>query len=208
MGTVSVRKPRYPQAVLLPLSRRPAASSMAQRACALVAIAIVFMAATRIAHAEELAPTEYQVKSAFLYNFAKFVEWPAEAFGDELTPLNLCVLGDEHFVSARESLAGKKVKGRKLEVNRVETAADLRDCHMLFISADKTSDPHPYLIGVKRPVLKVGETIDFIKRGGIINLVRVENKFRFEINRSAGERAGFKFSSQLLKLATIVGDDN
>ena len=182
-------------------------STMARRACRLFVTATLLCAACTV-HAEVTAPTEHQVKAAFLYNFAKFVEWPAEALGDELIPFNLCVLGAEPFATAREYLAGKTVKGRKLEVRHVATTGDVRGCHMLFMSAEEAPDPAVYLAAGDSRVLKVGEAGDFIRRGGIINLVRAENKFRFEINRGAGERAGFKFSSQLLKLANIVGEDH
>jgi hypothetical protein len=174
----------------------------------LFAMVMLFFALGCLAYADD-APTEHQVKSAFLYNFAKFVEWPPGALGDERSSFNLCVLGGgESFIGTRDLLAGKTVKGRKLVVKQVETPANAQDCHILFVSAEETRGTSPELTGLKSAVLNVGEADDFIKRGGIINLVRVENKFRFEINRSAGERAGFRFSSQLLKLAIIVANDS
>ena len=171
-----------------------------------VAALIVLAAHLPAACSQQPAVTEYHVKAAFLYNFGKFVEWPREAFTSNDAPFRLCVVGGEAFARARESLAGKSIRGRKLDVLPVETPADAAQCHMLFVSS---AGQH---IGIDRTLgelsrsrtLTVGESSDFIVSGGIINLIRVDDRVRFEIDRLAGERAGFRFSAQLLKLATLV----
>jgi len=155
--------------------------------------------------AENSAITEYHIKAAFLYNFAKFVDWPDEALGDDSTPFTLCVLGIEPYISVRESLAGKHIKGHQVEVKRVNGAADAGTCQMLFVSAEASAAAGADLTDIDAHALTVGETQDFIQRGGVINLKTVDNKVRFEINRTAGERFGFRFSAQLLKLAILVG---
>jgi hypothetical protein len=175
------------------------------RAAVLVVAAILIPSAyARIAAGHEIGVTEYQVKAAFLYNFAKFVDWPAEAFGAESAAFTLCVLGDEAFASAHESLAGKTVKGRPMAVRRVASATDAGECHMLFVGAADGDEVAPVLAAIGRHTLTVGETRDFTRHGGVINLTRIDNEIRFEIDRVAGERAGFRFSSQLLKLAIPV----
>lgn len=202
--TATVAAPRAPAGAGAgaPAARRFPATC---RAGVLVAAAILIPSAyARIAAGQEVAVTEYQVKAAFLYNFAKFVDWPAEAFGGESAAFTLCVLGDEAFASAHQSLAGKTVKGRAVAVRRVAGATDARECHMLFVGTTDGGEVAPILAGIGRHTLTVGETSDFTRHGGVINLTRIDNKIRFEIDREAGERSGFRFSSQLLKLAILV----
>lgn len=154
---------------------------------------------------DDSSTVEYQLKAAFLYNFAKFVQWPAETNGGSLDPFALCVSGDEPFRIIHHYLAGKRIRGQLIAVRAVGGSSELSDCHLLFVSAASAQLQHA-LPSVKGAVLTVGEAEDFVTSGGMINLVRVDNRLRFEISRRAGERAGLKFSSQLLKLATPVGD--
>lgn len=156
------------------------------------------------ASGDESSTAEYQLKAAFLYNFAKFVQWPAESNGGSLDPFALCVSGEEPFRIIQHYLAGKRIRGQLIAVRAVGGTAALSDCHLLFVSAASVQLQQA-LPGVRGAVLTVGEADDFMTSGGMINLVRVDNRLRFEISRSAGERAGLKFSSQLLKLATPVG---
>lgn len=148
---------------------------------------------------------EYQLKAAFLYNFAKFVQWPTEASGGASAPFTLCVSGDEPFRIMHQYLAGKKVRGQPIAVRAVDSSAGASGCHLLFVSAASVQLQQA-LSRVSGPVLTVGESGDFIHSGGMINLVRSDNRLRFEVSRSVGERAGLKFSSQLLKLATAAGE--
>jgi len=167
---------------------------------------IVLVAYLPAAGSEQPAVTEYHVKAAFLYNFGKFVEWPTEAFASADSRFRLCIAGSEAFACARESLEGKSIRGREIHVREVETLADAAQCHMLFVSAagEHSGAAHTLSDFNRARTLTVGESSDFIFRGGIINLNRVDNRIRFEINRLSGERAGFRFSAQLLKLATLV----
>jgi len=171
------------------------------------ALALIALAAYLPVACSQQAPvTEYDVKAAFLYNFGKFIEWPGDAFASTDAPFRLCIAGGEAFLRARESLAGKRIRGRELDLRQVETLAEAEQCHMLFVSAagDRSATGHPLADVNRAHTLTVGESSDFIFRGGIINLTRVDNRVRFEIDRLAGERAGFRFSAQLLKLATLV----
>lgn len=154
---------------------------------------------------DDPSTVEYQLKAAFLYNFAKFVQWPAETSGGPLDPFALCVSGEEPFRIMQHYLAGKRIRGQLITVRAVGGSAELAGCHLLFVSATSVQLQHA-LPSLRGAVLMVGESEDFIRNGGMINLVRADNRLRFEISRGAGERAGLKFSSQLLKLATPVGD--
>ena len=156
-------------------------------------------------------PTEYQVKAAFLYNFAKFTEWPDEVLPGEEEPMVIGVLGEDPFGDTLdETVLGKTVKGRHLRVRRVERISDgLRKCHIVFVSSSETTRLHE-LFEILRgaPVLLVGDTDGFARAGGMINFVLIQNRIRFEINVDAAEKVGLELSSRLLKLAKIVSDEN
>jgi hypothetical protein len=166
------------------------------------AIALIGLVAVLAAPLAAAAP-EYHVKAAFLYNFAKFVEWPPDAIAPEM---RVCVFGGDPFGRALpETLAGKSVSERPLTVAYPATVRQLSDCHVLFVGASEDHElPRllPSLAGTG--VLTVGESDEFARQGGIITFRRERSKVRFEINETAAERAGLRISSQLLKLATRV----
>jgi hypothetical protein len=152
------------------------------------------------------SPTEYEVKAAFLYNFARFVEWPATSLRDPDSPFVIAILGRDPFGAILdETVAGKTVAGRPIEVRRVPRVDDARDAQIVFISPSERPNTAAILKALDRPgVLTVGDTDGFAQRGGAINFVLQARKVRFEINPAAAEQAGLKMSSQLLKLATLV----
>ena len=148
---------------------------------------------------------EYQIKAAFLYNFVKFVEWPAEAFGDDNAPIILGVLGEDPFGVALESVEGKIVRGRELVIRRFKGVQDLDFSHILFISSSERARLTQILENLTgSSVLTVGEMAQFAELGGIINFTVRKNEIRFEINVDAAQRAGLQISSQLLRLAKVV----
>jgi hypothetical protein len=146
---------------------------------------------------------EYQLKAAFLFNFVKFVEWPAEAFAGERSPLTICVYGADPFGDTLDNVVrGETVGERGLIVQRPESPGELRDCHVLFVSRSEKERMPEILSHVEgAPVLTVADTDGFLKAGGIINFVLEDNKVRFLINPEAAERNRLKVSSKLLRLA-------
>ena len=163
-----------------------------------------------VSRAESPPPGEYQVKAAFLYNFAKFVAWPTTVLPETGAFMTLCVLGDDPFGSDLEQIMhGKTVGNRELLIKRFQGEKGLASCHILFISASENKRLPQILAGLKSAhVLTVGEAEPFMKLGGIINFTLEENKIRFAINVDAAERAGLKLSSKLLRLARIFRDRN
>ncbi len=150
---------------------------------------------------------EYLVKAAFLYNFAKFVEWPAEAFVDDQTSIILCILGKDPFGDALDTIKNKIVRGRKLVIKRLRESKELEKCHILFISQSEKQGLAKVFETIKDwHVLTIGDMENFAQRGGIINLITVKNKIHFEINIDVAQHSDLKISSQLLKLATIIRD--
>ena len=146
---------------------------------------------------------EYQVKAAFLYNFAKFVDWPAEAFAGSNGKLVIGVIGDDPFGgSLDQAVSGKGINGRSLVIRRLKWNQDLRSCHIIFISSSERQRL-PQIIQSLRGarVLTVGDMGQFNQQGGIINFILEANKVRFEINSRGADQARLKISSKLLSLA-------
>lgn len=171
-----------------------------------ISMAIFFASNALTAHAEVRSSREYQIKAAFLYNFAKFVEWPADRFAEESDPLILCVIGEDPFGNILdETIKGKNIRGRELEIIRLKEVDDLKSCHFLYISTSEQRSLPQIIESIgKASVLTVGEMQDFAELGGIINLITRGNKVRFKINVDVANQAGLKISSRLLRLATVV----
>jgi hypothetical protein len=151
-------------------------------------------------------PDEYQVKAAFLYNFAKFIEWPREAFHDPSEPLLVCVLGADPFGQALDDvLGGKKIDGRAITVRRISEVRQSKGCRILFVSASERKSVLPVLAGMNEAgVLTVGESDNATSGGMIINFVFEGSRIRFAINTAAAERGKLRVSSRLLSLAVVV----
>jgi hypothetical protein len=148
---------------------------------------------------------EWQIKSAFLYNFTKFVEWPEAAPTGPPRPIVIGVLGDTALAQELAALvAGRNVNGKPIEVRAVRTAAEARSTQILFVSAEEDGR----YISMRSeladsPVLTVGESPSF-SVAGAIGFVQDGEKLRFEINMDIVERSHLKVSAQLQKLAVAV----
>jgi hypothetical protein len=149
--------------------------------------------------------SEYRLKAAFLYNFARFVEWPPEALGPPHSPFVIAVLGQDPFGEVLDrTMAGKTVAGHPVEVRRVDDPDDAAKVHILFVSASER-DRQEVIVRTASPnTLTVGDTSDFARAGGMIGFLVRDRRVRFEINPARAEQARLKLSSQLLKLATLV----
>lgn len=170
----------------------------------LAAVALFALVALLLAPSALHAATakEHQLKAGFLYNFAKFVEWPADKLDDaDAGPLVIAVLADEAFNrELTKAVRDRFVKKHPVVVRRLLEADDLADVHLLFVGAGGEPELADSIRG--RPgLLTVGESAEFARLGGVITFVLVDDKVRFEINQAAGEAAGLKLSAQLLKLA-------
>lgn len=160
----------------------------------------------RGATGQQPSPTEYQLKAAFLFNFAKFVEWPASDFSSSQSKFSICIVGADPFGRAiDDTLRGQAIEGRAVTVIRVQQSSDLRHCQIAFISATEKSRLQDILQSVRGSnVLLVGETPGFAAAGGAIQFQMQNNRVRFSINPEAAGRAGLRISSKLLSLATII----
>lgn len=144
---------------------------------------------------------EHQVKAAFVFNFARFVTWPAGTFASTESPLTIGLIGQSAFASAlQKTLDGKTVEGRTLSVRQVDNANGVQIIIISPLRANRVSDILGSLAG--KPVLTVSESNSFLKQGGMIRLSVNEDKVRFSINQSAVDMAGLSISSQMLQYAS------
>lgn len=149
-------------------------------------------------------PSEHQVKAAFLYNFANFVEWPVSAL-DDTSSIVIGILGEDPFGLAFAPFKDRTVKGHPLRIIRSKRLQELPFCHILFISSSEEKNlPQIFHYLGDKSVLTVGESPGFAQRGGAVNFVMKNKKVRFEINQQRATTANLKISSKLLKLADIV----
>ncbi|HKQ57011.1 MAG TPA: YfiR family protein [Candidatus Eisenbacteria bacterium] len=149
---------------------------------------------------------EYDLKAAFLFNFARFVEWPADAFAAAATPITIGVLGDDPFGATLDSLVGGElVRNRPLLVRRYGSVEDVDACHILFISSSEAGrlDHIARVLG-RRSILTVGDTKDFAADAGIIGFELAQRRLRLRINLAAATDARLTISSKLLRQAQIV----
>ena len=168
-------------------------------------VLVVVVAAPCYPRAQSAQPTlENDVKAAFLYNFTKFVEWPAPAQPDE--PFRVCALADTAFVAALDrTIADESVRGRRLVREEIRSLDDVRRCAILYIGTAYVDESRPFVAAARDlPVLTVGEGPHFVKQGGAIAFVLENNRVRFDISLRAIQRSGLKASSKLLRVARAV----
>ena len=166
----------------------------------------LFLAANLPSNAQSAAPTESEVKAAFLYNFAKFVEWPADSPVHNRDTITIAVLGDGSFEDVLErTVADKVVHGRRVSVRRISNIKEALDCQIVFVSASeerKLREDVKMLQG--KSILTVGETEQFARRGGIISFRLEANQRRLDINPHAAEAARPPRSSHPAKLGRTL----
>jgi hypothetical protein len=146
------------------------------------------------------------VKAAFLYNFAKFVEWPPGTFTNANDPIGICIIGQNPFGSALEDMVqGKKIGDRAFVVRRLHDTQQVRNCQILFVAATESKRTRALLETLKGVgILTVGETEDFTAAGGIIGTKLDGTRVRLQIALEKAESTRLHISSKLLGVAEIV----
>lgn len=179
------------------------ASRLLQASAAAGIILLIALSSLRAAAG---APTEYQVKAAYLSNFGRFVEWPAKANVKSISNFAICVLGTDPFGRALDqAAAGQLIDGMSVIARRLSTPEQAAGCRVLFISASESDSLPEVLSALSRAgVLTVSDIPQFTERGGMIGFTLQDNRVRFEVNLGAAKSAGLTLSSQLLKLAARV----
>ncbi len=150
--------------------------------------------------------SDYEVKAAYIYNFARFVEWPSAKFPGADSPIRFCILNDHSFeIELNRIVKGKTISGHKIDVIQVLDGEQARKCHLLFVGSAQERDTHHLLEAIRGTnVLTVGETSRFVEEGGIINFVLRDDHVQFQINQKAANEAGLYISSRLLGIAARI----
>jgi hypothetical protein len=147
------------------------------------------------------ASVEYKIKAGYLYNFTKFVTWPA----DNAETFNLCILGSDPFVELIDPIEQRSVLGRPIKVFRFDSLRNLDHdphCHILFISS--SIKVTPATVRNFDTTLIVGESGEFIDQGGMIGFVNKQGKIKLQINLNTINQSGLKVSAKLLEVADVV----
>ncbi len=177
--------------------------------CRLAAVALVLLALLAPngnAQFPASAPTDLQVKAAYLYKFGAFVKWPNPAPRDAFS---ICILGRDPFGPTLDStLLGGSIDGAQVGAVRISAPQEAAQCRIVFVSSSEEPHLKSILSTLEQvPVLTVSDIPHFTDRGGMIQFVLENGRIRFEVNLSRAERAGIGLSSQLLKVATEVKRD-
>lgn len=155
--------------------------------------------------AQDPKPSEYQVKAAFILNFAKFVEWPTNAFVNSTHTMNLCIVGEDPFGADLDAIRDETIGNKKITIKYRTATQSLKECQIVFVSRSEKKQLSQIVNALKgASILSIGDTEGFAQQKVIINFYLEENRVRFEINEDAARSVGLKISSKLLKLAKIV----
>ena len=151
-------------------------------------------------------PSEYKVEAAYLYNFGRFVEWPAKSATAQTSSFTICVLGEDPFGQALDAtLAGEAIGNQRVIARRISSPQMSADCQILFISSSEANRLNKIIEALdKNAILTVSDIPQFSQHRGMIQFVLEENRIRFEVNLTATQRAGLTLSSDQLKVATVV----
>ena len=169
----------------------------------LVAASLLLLACHSPAIAQS-KPTQYEVKAAYLLNFAKFVKWPPAPPQEET--FQICLLGsDPYGAILPQTVGGERQEGKSIEVKRISTAKEAAGCRIVYVGSSEQSRLGTVLpILIEQHALVVGDLPNFCERGGVIGFVMEGDKVRFEVNLNAAQAAGLNMSSDLLRVATSV----
>jgi hypothetical protein len=171
-----------------------------------LALAVVALAGLARGSAAQPAPREYEIKAGFLFNFAKFVDWPSDVLVEGVGELRVIVIGHDPFDGALDRLvAGKTIHGHPVTVSYERDLAPGAYAHLVFVSVSEQKRLPALLAALgQAPTLTISDIEHFAEQGGAIGLVDHGSSIKFAINRGAAGNARLRVSSRLLALATIV----
>lgn len=162
-------------------------------------LAFSFFSSRSASFADEVP--EYQLKAAFLYNFAKFIEWPSSR---SMETLNICTISSEIVAKTLRDIAKQNVGERRVNILLIGDKGSPSDCHLLFIEKQYSNYLSQHT-GQLAGVVTVGETEDFSGKGGVITFYKENDKLRFEVHLGNAKQAGVTMNARLLRLAKVVG---
>lgn len=180
-------------------------ATVTRRIAALLLIAALSLRASSAPASASVAAGEYQIKAAYLHHFAQFVEWPQSVLAPG-APIVIGLIGDDPFGRAIDDvIAGRRANGHPIVIRRLRWNDSVGGCQMIFISSSELQHLGAVLDSVRgMAVLTVADIDRFASRGGMIELVTLENRVRFDINADAAAEAHLRISSKLLQVARVL----
>lgn len=171
------------------------------KACSLAALLVLI---APLAHCAEVSQ-EFQLKGAFLFNFARFISWPQATMQSDEEPIHFCVIGTNPFGSVLSKLENKKIQNHPIKVFYLNGSSAAQKCHLAFYHS-AASQQHAEISAhfSHQYTLNISDDAGFIKRGGDIEFIREKNKIKFIINNSQLKKRGLRPRASLLELATEV----
>jgi len=149
-------------------------------------------------------PSESQVTAAMLFNFTKFVEWPANSLSGN-NQLSICIAGTNPFKGSSDTYQDRISKGKTVKIRSINGPQEVQGCNLLFIDQSQQEDLAAYLQQASgMPILTASNISQFASHHGMIGLFKHDDRIRFEINHDEARRSRLTISSNLLKLAKIV----
>lgn len=156
------------------------------------------------AHGQTSGLTEYQVKAAFVFNFAKFTDWPTEALSREPV-VTVCIAGRDPFGSALAAFDGRTINGREFRIRRGVGPEELRGCQMLYLAQSEERRISTLIhAAANNAILTVSDIEGFVDAGGMIGLVVADDRVQFDVNLTPAHQVNLKLSSQMLRLARNI----
>ncbi len=156
------------------------------------------------AYSESFDSNELKLKTLYLYNFSKLTQWPSSTFETKTSPMKICIYGNKNYINSAQALSKKSIKKRSLEIQAISSPEQVINCHTLFISKNMKKTKYFLRQAYQYNVLTIGDNRKFIQQGGIISLIKINNKIRFEINLGAINKKQLNISSKLLRLAKTI----
>lgn len=144
---------------------------------------------------------ELTVKAAYIYNFAKFIQWPDE----QRSTLRLCSMGNDALGKSLDSLIGKPVRNMQISVRHGVGLHDIPQCDLVFIPAGHLqSMERVRQVVADYPILTVTESSDTLPRGATVALIPNESRIAFEVDLALARQLGLQISAKMLQLARKV----
>lgn len=148
---------------------------------------------------------ETKIKTAYIYNFTKFIDWPADEGKSAADPFSICVIGSDPIRTTLGELTNREAKGRPIRIVRIKELSALSSCHLLYISRSEESQLALILQRLQgTQVVTVSDIHQFTQRGGMISFVTDKDRVRVHINQRTAREVGVKLSAKLLEIARVV----
>ena len=174
------------------------------RAVKLALIALLLLCNGVPSHSSEVSQ-EYQLKAAFLFNFARFITWPENALPEESKTINFCIIGENPFGTILSNIESKIISGHSVKIYYLDTRSNPQQCHLAFFGKGTGGEPQDIEWKfTSETTLTVSDMKDFINIGGDIEFIRKKNRIKFVINNSRLKRKGLTPRASLLELAAEI----